>query len=700
MVLLAISVAILAKPQIACANTSVYSVQRIAGNDRIDTSISASNKGWSSADTVILDELSDYPDAIAATPLAVKLDAPILLTKGTALDSRVISEMQRLKAKKVILLGGTGCLTSAIETKLKELKLPYERIGGYDRYETSTLIALQLQSDSVIVAYGDDFPDALASASFAGIRQIPIVLINKTLPQSVANYFKTQKPSNVIVVGGEAVVPTGLLSSKGIVIEKRLGGIDLYDTSAIIYDYSKTSYTSPDIFIASGEDFPDAMVGTVVASKSKAPLLITRTNTIPTPIYSILTSRINQSCGVVYILGGTSVVSADNSNSIVSIKAAEPVTTPPNTIQQVGTVTANPSLNLRETAVATSAILATIPNNAQVDVISKNASNWYNVMYKGQTGWVSGAYLVVVVEGTPPVGTPPVVTPPVVTPPVVTPPVVTPVATKLVAIVTANPCLNLRQSAVATSVVLTTIPNNVQVDVISKNATNWYNVTYNGKTGWISGAYVTTKTVPVVVVLPGAIPSLVGKVIAVDAGHGSPDVGAVGPNGTLEKDNTLAIANMLAIALRAGGATVVMTRTSDNAPTSTNFDTGTDLMNRVATANNAKADLFVSIHNDSFDNTSASGTTTYYNSSNAKAVLSSQLAADVQYELIKALGTTNRGVKDANFYVIKYTTMPAILVEAGFISNEVEEQKLSTSTFRQSIANAIMKGMVTYFNQQ
>ena len=255
----------------------------------------------------------------------------------------------------------------------------------------------------------------------------------------------------------------------------------------------------------------------------------------------------------------------------------------------------------------------------------------------------------------------------------------------------------------ATSAVLTSIPKNAQVDVISKDAANWYNVTYNGETGWVSGAYLTTKNIPIVLPVPvtGKTPSLIGKIIAVDAGHGTPDPGAIGPSGTMEKDNTLAIENMLAIALKAGGATVVMTRTSDNAPTSANFDTGTDLKNRVETANNAKADLFVSIHNDAFDNASASGTTTYYNSLNAKAVLSSQLAADIQYELIKALGTENRGVKEAkNFYVIKYTTMPAILVEAGFISNIVEERKLSTTAFRQSIANAIMKGMVTYLNQQ
>ena len=297
----------MANPQITYADTPVYSVQRLAGNDRIDTSISASNKGWSSADTVILDESNDYPDAIAATPLAVNLNAPILLTAGTSLDSRVISELQRLKAKKVILLGGKGCLTSAIENKLDELKLPYERIGGSDRYETSTLIALRIKSDSVIVANGDNFPDALASASFAGIRQIPIILITNTLPDSVVNYFKTQKPSHVIVVGGEAVVPTSLLSSNGISIETRLGGVDRYDTSAKIYDYSKDSYTSADIYIASGENFPDAMVGTVLASKNKSPLLITMSQSIPTPIYSILASRVDQNSGVdsnsvVYIL--------------------------------------------------------------------------------------------------------------------------------------------------------------------------------------------------------------------------------------------------------------------------------------------------------------------------------------------------------------------------------------------------------------
>jgi len=626
LILIAIVVAILAvKPQITYADTPVYTVQRLAGNDRIDTSIAASNKGWSSADTVILDESSDYPDAIAATPLAVKLDAPILLTAGTSLDSRVISELQRLKTKKVILLGGKGCLTSAIESKLDELKLPYERIGGYDRYETSTLIALKINSDSVIVAYGDNFPDALASASFAGIRQIPIILITKTLPDSVVNYFKTQKPAHVIVVGGEAVVPTDLLSDKGISIETRLGGVDRYDTSAKIYDYSKDSYTSPDIFIASGEAFPDAMVGTVVASKNKSPLLITTAHGIPTQIYSVLTTRVSETGGTAYILGGTVAVSDANSNSIATIVAPALPVTPVAPVAPIP-VTITP---------------------------------------------------VVPVDGQKTVGT-----------------------------VTAATSLNLRVSANTSAEVVTSIPRNSQVDVISSDTNNWYNVTYNSQTGWVYGQYLTIKTIatdPIVTTVPVAPTTaadsvLAGKTIVIDPGHGTPDTGAIGPSGTLEKDNTLAIAMMLETDLKLDGANVVMTRTTDSSPAVADFTTMNDLEDRSDLANDTKADIFVSIHNNSFTNPTVSGTATYYSQDNPQSDKSQQLADNVQDELIKYLGTSDRGVTEAPFYVIKYTTMPAILVEAAFISNPAEEKKLASGDFRQTISTAILSGIIDFFN--
>jgi len=159
-------------------------------------------------------------------------------------------------------------------------------------------------------------------------------------------------------------------------------------------------------------------------------------------------------------------------------------------IKTVGTVTANLSLNLRKSAATSAAVLASLPNNVQVAIISKNAANWYNVTYNGQTGWVSGQYLLVKTIAVAPVT-------PVAPKPVVTDP------SKTVGTVTANPALNLRKTAVTTSVVLAAIPKNAQVTVISKNASNWYNVMYNGQTGWVSGSYLTVKIVAVTAPVTG-----------------------------------------------------------------------------------------------------------------------------------------------------------------------------------------------------
>ncbi|HWQ40925.1 MAG TPA: NlpC/P60 family protein [Desulfosporosinus sp.] len=150
--------------------------------------------------------------------------------------------------------------------------------------------------------------------------------------------------------------------------------------------------------------------------------------------------------------------------------------------ETVGIVTANSSLNLRKSASTSAVTLTSLPNNAQVVIISKNAANWYNVTYKGQTGWVSGQYLSVkTIADT---SETPVVTVPSEE-----------AKTKTVGTVTASSGLNLRESAVSTSVILSSIPNNAQVTVISKNTNNWYNVEYNGQTGWVSGSYLTVKTV-------------------------------------------------------------------------------------------------------------------------------------------------------------------------------------------------------------
>src|SRR5665648_117821 len=117
---------VLSMPLITHASPLAFPAERLSGQDRVETAIKISQKGWDSAQTVILCENSDYPDAIASTPFAVSLHAPILLTKGDSIDRRVISELNRLKPQKIVLLGGTACLQLPIEKKLDELHIEWE----------------------------------------------------------------------------------------------------------------------------------------------------------------------------------------------------------------------------------------------------------------------------------------------------------------------------------------------------------------------------------------------------------------------------------------------------------------------------------------------------------------------------------------------------------------------------------------------
>ena len=237
--------------KIASAAPLALSTDRIWGQDRVATAIAVSNKGWTTASNVILCELQAYPDALSATPLAKKLDAPILLTDGNTLDPRVITELKRLKAIHIVVLGGEGLLTKKLTATLDQLGLKWERIGGVDRYETSALIAQRIPSDTVIIVNGENFPDALVSAPYAGIKQIPLLLTRaQALPPAIHEAYLKLHPTHVLVVGGTGVVPNSILTN--ITVEKRIGGIDRYDTAAQIYRYSQATYSSPIAYIATG----------------------------------------------------------------------------------------------------------------------------------------------------------------------------------------------------------------------------------------------------------------------------------------------------------------------------------------------------------------------------------------------------------------------------------------------------------------
>lgn len=199
--------------------------------------------------------------------------------------------------------------------------------------------------------------------------------------------------------------------------------------------------------------------------------------------------------------------------------------------------------------------------------------------------------------------------------------------------------------------------------------------------------------------------------VAIDPGHGDRDVGAVGelPEGTqtgmperrrgaalviYEKDVNLDVAVRLDAWLRAKGYRTLLTRTQDLAGGDRPYTTvRADLAARVAVANQAGATHFVSIHANALAKTST-GTETYrFYSSSGQAT---SLAQVIQEEMVRQVGLPDRGVKRAGFYVLKYTSMPAVLVETGFLSNPAEALVLADPAVRQRMAEAIGTGVVRH----
>lgn len=192
-------------------------------------------------------------------------------------------------------------------------------------------------------------------------------------------------------------------------------------------------------------------------------------------------------------------------------------------------------------------------------------------------------------------------------------------------------------------------------------------------------------------------PGLKGKIIALDAGHGGSDVGAIGPTGVTEKGVTLRVAQETKKLLEKAGAKVLMTRTTDTEVSSKGAYASDveELQDRCDVGNNGNADIFLSIHMDSFTTSSPSGTTGYYYAEGSKA--SQRLSKCISEAVVASLGTNNRGSKSCNFYVVKNTDMPAVLLEVAFISNDKEEKLMNSDEGVEKAAKGIVQGMSDFF---
>lgn len=201
---------------------------------------------------------------------------------------------------------------------------------------------------------------------------------------------------------------------------------------------------------------------------------------------------------------------------------------------------------------------------------------------------------------------------------------------------------------------------------------------------------------------PVMSPYVSGKVIIIDAGHGSPDGGATGFSGSKEKDLNLLVSKSLGNLLTQSGARVIYTRQTDEgiyniSDGSIKSKKQSDMKNRKKIRDEEKADLFISIHMNKFSESKYKGAQVFYNNSHDD----NKIIADLIQDEIKYIadGSNNRSPKDSknSIYILNDCKIPAVLVECGFISNPEEEKKLLTKDYRDKIAYAIYSGILKYF---
>lgn len=294
------------------------SKQRLSGDDRYKTAVAISKSGWQRSDNVILTSGENFPDALVGSSFAYLKDAPILITTPDKLSDDTLKEIQRLGAKNIYILGSTDSVSGVVENSLKQA-YNVERIGGSGVFDTAVKIGEEVRSmkqfDTVTIATQDDFPDALAIAPFSARDTIPILFSGKDqLRADTKDALQRWNIKNVVISGGTGVISSAVeneLKDMGITVT-RLAGQDRYATALEIIKHFEPQGGYKDIAISTGENYPDALAGAVLAAKNNMPIILVNKMSVDSNVADYINGK---SINMAFILGGTGVVS---SNVVVS----------------------------------------------------------------------------------------------------------------------------------------------------------------------------------------------------------------------------------------------------------------------------------------------------------------------------------------------------------------------------------------------
>ncbi len=302
--------------------------QRIFGTTLYDTAVSISQTGWTNSDYAVLATGGRFQDALAGTVLAQKLNAPLLLTESQQLTPVILTELKRLNTRTVYILGGAVAVTPAVQSALETQGISVERIAGYDQYGTAAQIAQKVTNTAsqAFLVTGERYPDALSVSSYAASHGIPLLMTTRDkLPQETIDALTNLGITEVTIVGGTSVISDQIVSQLAslptpVKVTGRLAGYDQYETNTIVLN--SLSYNTDTVFVATGENFPDALAGAALAAQENHPIVLVPSRQLPAYTANYLNTQ--RSAGVVFSIFGGSGVINNKMESIIRTGATNP----------------------------------------------------------------------------------------------------------------------------------------------------------------------------------------------------------------------------------------------------------------------------------------------------------------------------------------------------------------------------------------
>jgi len=285
-------------------------IERVAGADRYESAVAVSRYSFAAAPVVFLASGENFPDGLSASAAAARMGGPLLLTTPLSIPPSVMAELDRLHPARVIVAGGPAVVDESVVAALTNRGYAAQRVFGADRYATSAAIArLAFPScRTAFIASGRSFVDALSLSATAAGNAGPLLLVDglsQSSGESANSVIADLGCTDAKIAGGTAAVSSAIESELKTRVQyvMRFAGTDRYETSRLINEWS--GQFTRHVFVASGENFPDALAAAAAAGAMHAGLYLAQTRCIPGGLGLLLTST---KPALVTLVGGRAVL--------------------------------------------------------------------------------------------------------------------------------------------------------------------------------------------------------------------------------------------------------------------------------------------------------------------------------------------------------------------------------------------------------